>query len=544
MIQITQLKLRPDQDRGALAQAAARKLGIRKEDILSWKIIRQSVDARRRPDIYFVYTLHVEAANEKKVLQKVRRDPQISQVKNQPYRFPETLDNARPLTLRPVIVGSGPAGLFCALLLARSGYRPVIIERGADVEKRTKIVEHFWESGQLDSQTNVQFGEGGAGTFSDGKLHTGIGDRSGRIPFILETFAHFGADPDICFHYQPHVGTDVLREVLAGIRHEIESFGGTYEFETRLCQIEEGSDGTWILQTEKNGKKETRRAQVVVLATGHSAPDTYRLLQKAGLSMEAKPFAVGVRCEHPQQMINEAQYGKDCPYLLDAASYKLTHQADQDRGVFSFCMCPGGYVVNASSREGELAVNGMSYHGRAGINANSAIVVSVRPEDFPGDPADPLRGLTFVSELEQRAYRAAGGKVPVQLLGDFTQNRMSEKLGDVTPQIKGAWAFANLRPIFPSFVADSLDEAFAAFEKTIPHFARPDALLEAVESRTSSPVRIRRTETLEAPGFPGIYPCGEGAGYAGGITSAAADGMRVAEKIKKVFMVPGTVKKL
>ena len=545
MLRIEQLKLRPDHAEKDLENAIRKSLRLRDSQPFSYEIIRQSVDARKKPDIYYVYTVDVKCSHENQILRQ-RSKNKISRVTKIEYHFPS--NGKEKLDLPPVIVGTGPAGLFCGLMLARAGFRPILLERGEEVQKRQKSVEHFWDTGELNPNSNVQFGEGGAGTFSDGKLNTSVKDPKGRIRFVLKTFVEAGADPSILYSYKPHIGTDVLTDVVRTIREEIRSLGGQVLFEHQLKNIESGKDGHYILRVEKTMPQDERMSdlcagerrpqdietRLVVLAIGHSARDTFQMLYNHGFDMIAKSFAVGVRVEHPQKWVDNAMYGDGCPYEMPAAPYKLTHKLKEGGGVYSFCMCPGGYVVNASSELGLLAVNGMSYHDRGGKNANSAIVVTVSPDDFGGE--NPLDGLEFQRKLEQKAYEIGKGKIPVQRFSDFLQNIASESLGNIIPQMKGAYIPANVRSIFPERVSNSIEEGMEAFGWQIRGFSDDDALLSGVESRTSSPVRITRNDALES-NFNGIYPCGEGAGYAGGITSAALDGIRVAEAIASKFSI-------
>ncbi len=531
MIRTAQLKLKVGHNKDELFKAAAKALRIKENEIADIKIVKRSVDARKKPELYFVYTADIELRREKNEESVVRRckSPGIKIVNASEYKMAEP--GREKLESRPVIAGMGPAGLFCGLLLARAGYCPLILERGEAVENRQKSVERFWREGMLDVRSNVQFGEGGAGTFSDGKLNTQVKDPAGRNQFVLETLVDAGAPPEIIYEAKPHIGTDILRDVVRNIRQEIISLGGEVRFLTRLTDLFTDKDSVCGIETDERERIDTR---VLVLAIGHSARDTFELLSKKPVPMRAKPFAVGLRIEHPQEMINLYQYGRKDIEELGAASYKLTRKLAGGRGIYSFCMCPGGYVVNASSEEGGLAVNGMSYHKRDSGNANSAMIVTVSPEDFKAwgmaGENDALSGVFFQRELEKAAFLAGEGKVPIQLFGDFKEGRMSTRLGDITPCIKGDYVFADLRGIFPKELGDSLAEGITGCGSIIPGFDRSDAILSGVESRTSSPVRIERGEDFQSS-LKGLYPCGEGAGYAGGITSAAMDGMKAAEAI-------------
>jgi hypothetical protein len=427
---------------------------------------------------------------------------------------------------RPVIIGAGPAGLFCAYYLAVRGFEPIVLERGRSVSERKKDIDRFWQTGVLDPESNVQFGEGGAGTFSDGKLNTLTKDRSGRNKEVLRLFVRMGAKESILYEQKPHLGTDVLFEVIANLRNEIIRLGGEVRFCSRAEELITVKDHLNGIKLSDGNIIKSRHC---VLAIGHSARDTFEMLLHKKVSMEPKNFAVGFRVQHPQQMINESQYGTAWAQF-PAAAYKLTAQTSGGRGVYSFCMCPGGYVVNASSEAGLLAVNGMSYSRRDGENANSAVIVSVTPEDFPDK--DVLGGMHFQRMIEKRAFEAGCGRIPLQLYKDFKDNICSEKTGEIFPAVKGQYSFGNLRNILPDELNEAFIEGMEQFGHKIKGFDRDDVILAGVESRTSSPVRIKRDENLMS-NIRGLYPCGEGAGYAGGITSAAADGIFIAEQIIK-----------
>ena len=528
MIQIANIKM-PLKHREEDLVRAVQKEGVpcRKEDL---SIRKLSLDARRKEDLHYVYTVDAVLPGEGKILKKCR-SKKVSEGTPRFYQVPEP--GSLPLRHRPVVIGAGPAGLFAALLLAENGYRPILIERGAPVEERTKDVEGFWRGDALKPESNVQFGEGGAGTFSDGKLNTQVKDAGGRIFHVLSTFVEAGADPSFLYWNKPHIGTDVLRDVVRNLRNHILEAGGEIWFHTKVTDflIEDGELRGLSLarETDDTGRAEWNiPVQNVILAIGHSARDTFSVLQERSVPMRAKDFAVGLRIEHPQDLIQTAQYGTLDREGLPVADYKLTAQTATGRGVYSFCMCPGGQVVNASSEYGRLAVNGMSRAARDGRNANSALIVTVTKSDYPG--GDALAGVRFQRQLEEAAFQAGGGKIPLQLFSDFRQGRIGDSLGDVRPDLCGGWAFANLRQVLPEELSQSFLQAMEAFGRKIKGFDRPDAVLSGVESRTSSPVRIERNEQLESA-VKGLFPCGEGAGYAGGITSAAADGIKIAEEI-------------
>ena len=533
MLRISQLKLPVTHTEEDLKKKIVHTLMCRTEAVQSYEIIKQSLDARKKPELFYVYTVDVKADNEKQLLKMLTRKKRAGNVQlheAMPYVFPA--GGNEKLKSRPVVVGCGPAGLFCAYFLAEYGYQPVLLEQGAPVEERQKDVEEFWKTGVLKPDSNVQFGEGGAGTFSDGKLNTLIKDPVGRNRKVLEIFVENGAPKDILYVNKPHIGTDILRTVIRNMREKILVWGGEIHFHTQMTEVlfTENTRRIRGIVYEDLLKKEKEEIQTetLVLAPGHSARETFAMLFEKKVPMEAKSFAVGVRAEHPQELINHSQYG-DAKASLPAAAYKLTAKLPDGRGVYSFCMCPGGYVVNASSEEGYLAVNGMSYHARDSHNANSAIVVTVTPEDFESD--HPLAGISFQRSLEEKAYQAGQGKVPVQRFGDFKEDQITTSYGKVHSCMKGASVFGDVRGIFPEEIAQSLEDGITAMDHKIHGFADNDALLSGVESRTSSPVRIERDENFVCASCDWIYPCGEGAGYAGGITSAAMDGMKVAEAI-------------
>lgn len=664
MLRVNQVKLKTGHTEADLKRQTAAALRVPEQNITELKIIRQSIDARKKPAVFYSYSVDVAVRDEDRILHRFRgKENLVCRSEKTEYRFPAPGRRERKAPI--VIVGTGPAGLFCGYFLALHGYRPILLERGKRVEERQRDVETFWETGKLDPASNVQFGEGGAGTFSDGKLNTLVKDRDGRNRAVLETFVKFGAKESICHEAKPHIGTDVLCGVVRRMREEIIRLGGEVFFESRVTDIhveagrvkgviveEPGArkrmaspgsdslverahpiDGICPMADEDSRESRKFREAVrpreagqsvaearhmeysreylecgqLVLAIGHSARDTFSMLLDRGVPMEAKSFAVGLRVEHPQRMIDMSQYGTAEPGDLGAASYKVTAKARDGRGVYSFCMCPGGYVVNASSEEGRTAVNGMSYSDRSGPNANSAIIVTVTPDDFGSK--HPLAGIAFQRLLEERAYAVGRGKIPVQRYGDFRQcversaaEGTRERAGDIvqdinaqsagsrntdslctdsqgtgdwdtgglymdsrdtdgqgtgccdtdnrnmevqdtdardsadnlSPQCKGAWTWADVSRILPASCNEAIVEGMEAFGRQIVGFDSPDACLSGVESRTSSPVRIQRDECFQSE-IRGLYPCGEGAGYAGGIVSAAMDGIRVAEAIAREY---------
>lgn len=517
MILLNNVNLPLDTDFTSLKPVAARALKMPTEKVLSAELYRKSVDARHKNDIKFCCSLLVSIkGDEAAVLRKIK-NAQIYSPKE--YIFKKSAVTPEK---RPVVVGFGPAGMFAALTLARAGLRPIIIERGADVEMRKAAVEDFFKGGKLDAETNVQFGEGGAGTFSDGKLNTGIKDF--RCRAVLKEFVKFGAPSKILTDAKPHIGTDILINVVKNLREEIISLGGEVRFLNRLEDIA-FLDGKLVSITVNGEKILTDR---LILATGHSARDVFELLKQREVEMVKKPFSVGVRIEHLQADINKALYGEFAEHkALGAADYKLAVHLKNGRGVYTFCMCPGGEVINASSEEGGLAVNGMSESRRDGVNANSAVLVSVEPEDFSSD--DVLSGCYFQREIERAAYNIGGGAVPITTVGDFIFGQDGD--GKVEPTVKPSYIKADFGKIFPEFITDSLKEGILEFDKKIKGFADKSAVLTAPETRSSSPVRILRNDNYQSKTYVGLYPTGEGAGYAGGIMSAAVDGIRVAEAV-------------
>ena len=559
MLRIQNLKLPIAYTKQDLVRACEKAL--HRSGLPEVRILKRSLDSRRKDRIHY----HVSAgvwgfseAEEKKILRFVNNN-NVMLTEERKYRFPLTVsgkeqtENASPESpegeyisgFRPVIIGTGPAGYFAGYVLASAGYRPILLERGKAVEDRAKDVEHFWEGGPLNPESNVSFGEGGAGTFSDGKLYTGNKDKDGSQQFVLDTFHRFGAPEEITYDAKPHIGTDILYRIMQNMRQAILDAEGEIHFSHHVTEIREETGGYNIRGLRSDGDPSGSgedflfHASAVILAIGHSARDTFAMLSQNGLSMEKKPFAVGLRIEHPRDLIDRDRYG-DLAGRLPAADYKLVAHTSEDRAVFSFCMCPGGYVVNASTEEGGTVVNGMSYSGRSGRNSNSAIVVNILPSDIPGD--SPMDAVAYQRSLEQAFYRAGGGQVPVQRYGDFCMDRKGDLSGSVEPCIKGKYQPANLRECLPASLSRAIIEAMPVFDRQIHGFAMDDAVLSGIESRTSSPVRILRDENLQAQGHPGFFPCGEGAGYAGGIMSAAVDGIHVAEKVAEyIHRLKGTI---
>lgn len=538
MVRISQLRLPLEHTAEDLTKAAAKRLKRRSGDILELTIIKKSLDARRKENIEYCYIVDVTVKKE----QEIKNDSRIKHItKAEQESYHYEITGSETMRYRPVVVGSGPAGLFCAYYLAKCGYRPIVIERGEPVEQRVKTVEKFWKDGTLSTESNVQFGEGGAGTFSDGKLNTMVKDTFGRIHEVLKTFVAHGAPEELLYWNKPHIGTDLLRGVVARLREHIRELGGEVRFQTKLVSLKEQDGKIHSIFVEHGETKEELPCDVLVLAIGHSARDTFERLYGSGIAMEAKAFAAGVRIEHEQEMISRAQYGK-LYQKLDPADYKLTHTCADGRGAYTFCMCPGGFVVNASSEPERLVVNGMSNQDRGGKNANSAVIVTVTPEDFAKETGNcsPLSGMYFQRKFESLAYQTGAGKLPVQLFGDLLSNKKSATIGHIEPQNLGGYCFGNLRDCLPEYIVKDIIEGIFAFGQKLTGFDDEEAVLSGVEMRTSSPVRILRENSYESSSLKGLYPCGEGAGYAGGITSAAADGLKVFEAIIQKLLPPKT----
>ena len=551
MIRISQLKLPCGHSEADLEEKIRKTIKLKDRDTVRYRIRKHSIDARKKPQLFDIYTVDADLKMgikaERKLAAKLR-NRNIAVVEESGYQFPPA--GGEKMNTRPVVIGAGPAGLFCALMLAEHGYRPILLERGRCVEERAKDIDRYWESGKLDPSSNVQFGEGGAGTFSDGKLNTQINDKTGRSEKVLQVFTEAGAPEDIRYESKPHIGTDLLRVVITAIRNRILAAGGDVRFEAQVTDlvIEDGSVRALVLA---DGSK--LRTDTVVLAPGHSARDTIASLFQRGVPMEPKAFAVGLRVSHPQSLIDRAQYGvwerEEMRELgLSAAPYKLTAKAASGRGVYSFCMCPGGYIVDASSEPSRIAVNGMSEHARGSGRANSAIVCTVGPEEYGTE--HPLSGMYFQQELEEKAYRIGQGAIPVQRYIRMKENFEKRRNGEPVPAdspdpyltshdlcIRGRWTPADLSELLPRALTADFIEGMEEFDHKIPGFAGEEAFAAGIESRTSSPVRIPRGEDLQSR-IRGLYPCGEGAGYAGGIMSAAMDGIRVAEAIRMRFAEP------
>jgi uncharacterized FAD-dependent dehydrogenase len=535
MLRIAEIKLPLDHPESALRDAVLTRLGIGADDLLDLTVFKRSYDARKRSAIILIYSVLAEVRDEAAVLARMQHDAHVMPAPDTDYKFVAGGEQLQghDRNKRPVVVGTGPCGLFVALILAQMGLRPLILERGKVVRERTVDTFGFWRQRKLNPESNVQFGEGGAGTFSDGKLYSQIKDPKHYGRKVLTEFVKAGAPDEIMYVSKPHIGTFRLVKMVEEMRERITALGGEYRFDTKVTDVE---------IEEKNGVRQVRGVVLadgarietdhLVLAIGHSARDTFDMLYERGVYIEAKPFSIGFRVEHPQSLIDVCRFGPNAGNkILGAADYKIVHHASNGRSVYSFCMCPGGTVVAASSEEGRVVTNGMSQYSRNERNANSAIVVGVTPDDFPGHP---LAGIAFQRELESRAYVLGGSNydAPGQLMGDFVRGVASKAFGSVIPSFKPAVHLTDLAGALPDYAIVALREAFPAFDKQIKGYYTEDAVLTGVETRTSSPIRIKRNDNdLQSLNTRGLFPAGEGAGYAGGIMSAAVDGIRVAEAV-------------
>lgn len=527
MLRLNEVKLPLNHDEQALPAAILHKLGIAEHEMHSFEVFKRSYDARNKADILLIYILDIEVSNEAKLLLKFADDPHVRETPDMTYKF--VTQAPENLTSRPVVIGLGPCGLFSALILAQMGFKPIVLERGKAVRERTKDVFGFWRKKPLDTESNVQFGEGGAGTFSDGKLYSQIKDRKHYGRKVLHEFVAAGAPEEILYVSKPHIGTFKLVNMVEKMRAEIIEMGGEIRFSTRVDKLDIQDQKLKGLHLSTD---EYLPCEHAILAVGHSARDTFEMLHEQGVYVEAKPFSVGFRIEHEQSMIDECRFGDNAGNpILGAADYKLVHHCKNGRSVYSFCMCPGGTVVAAASEAKRVVTNGMSQYSRHERNANSAIVVGITPEqDYPDHP---LAGIALQRKLEELAYKVGGENyhAPAQLIGDFLQGKSSEKLGEVSPSYTPGITLTDLSKVVPSYVVDAIREAIPAFDKKIKGFAKVDGLLTGVETRTSSPICIKRGKDLHSVNTRGLYPAGEGAGYAGGIWSAGIDGIKVAEAL-------------
>ncbi|MBT9591176.1 MAG: NAD(P)/FAD-dependent oxidoreductase [Thiobacillus sp.] len=526
MLRLTELKLPLDHPPEALRAAILQRLALKDDELLSVSIFKRSFDARKKHAMLLIYALDIEVRNEAALLKQFRNDRHLMPTPDTTYRF--VGQASQPLASRPIVVGFGPCGIFAALILAQMGFKPIVLERGRAVRERTQDTWGLWRKHTLNPESNVQFGEGGAGTFSDGKLYSQIKDPKHYGRKVIAEFVKAGAPKEIVYVSKPHIGTFRLVGVVEAMRHEIETLGGEIRFGQRVTDVSI-DDGHVRGVTLASG--ETLRSDHVVLALGHSARDTFEMLHARGVFMEAKPFSIGFRIEHPQSLIDQARLGPNAGNpLLGAADYKLVHHAKNGRSVYSFCMCPGGTVVAAASEPNRVVTNGMSQYSRNERNANAGIVVGITPADYPGGP---LAGIELQRKLESHAFELGGGnyEAPVQLVGDFLAGTPSTQLGSVEPSYQPGVRLTDLASCLPDFAIEAIREALPAFDQQIKGFAMNDAVLTGVETRTSSPLRITRGEDYQSLNVKGLYPAGEGAGYAGGILSAGVDGIRVAEAV-------------
>jgi hypothetical protein len=526
MLRLTEIKLTLDHPESAIADAILKKLQITPAELISYAIFKRSYDARKKDDILFVYILDVETTQEKRLLQRFKKDPQVMPAPSMDYRFVAQAPDQ--LMTRPIVIGAGPCGIFAGLLLAQMGFRPLILERGKPVHDRSVDTFGFWSKRKFNPESNAQFGEGGAGTFSDGKLYSRVKDANHHGRKVLQELVNAGAAPEILYVNKPHIGTYRLVKIVEAMRQTIESLGGEFRFQSRvqMIDIQNRQVQGVVLDTG-----EYIPSQHVILAVGHSARDTFEMLHQQGVYIEPKPFSIGFRVEHPQTVINQCRLGVEKGHpVLGAADYQLVHHCSNGRSVYSFCMCPGGQVVAATSEVGRVVTNGMSQYERSGKNANSGIVVGITPEDYPGSP---LAGIDLQRQLEEQAFMLGGStyEAPGQLVGDFLAQQPSTQLGMVKPSYRPGVHLCDLSQSLPEYAIAAIREALPAFDKQIPGFAMHDAVLTGVETRTSSPIRIKRREDFQSLNTQGLYPAGEGAGYAGGILSASIDGIKVAEAI-------------
>jgi len=529
MIRVSDIKISIEDDKSKIEEELLKRLGISQEELIDYRIYKESIDARRRDIVYFVYTVDVQVEQEDSLLNRLE-DNKIRKSPKMEYKYVEA--GSERLNHRPVVVGTGPSGLFSALLLAEMGYRPLVLERGKNVEERGQDIKDFWNNGQLNTESNVQFGEGGAGTFSDGKLTTRIKDL--RCRKVLRELIKAGAPDEIMYKNKPHVGTDILQGVVKNLRKKIIALGGEIRFQSKVTELLIESKEVKGVMVNENEKIKT---DIVILAIGHSARDTFEMIYQKGVQVEQKSFSIGVRIEHPQDLIDQAQYGKFAGHpKLGAADYSLSQQCSNGRTAYTFCMCPGGEVVAAASEDGKLVTNGMSQYSRAKVNANSALLVGVGPKDFGSE--HPLAGVEFQRRWEQRAFEIGGGNynAPAQLVGDFLVGQPSAKWGEVKPSYTPRVFMTDLSQCLPDYVVETIKEALPKLGKKLKGFAMDEAVMTGVETRSSSPIRIIRSREHES-NISGLYPAGEGAGYAGGIMSAAVDGIKVAEAVIRKYKI-------